>query len=111
MFAPRTNLGAQPSLESVLHDKEMIHEVDKRFTRWLLDCRISFNAVMSPFFQDMLDGVAGIGPGDIDADLYGGGSSGLYATSLDSSAQEGGNEGEDGPTKANLQQVLANFDD
>ncbi|RYR18324.1 hypothetical protein Ahy_B03g062941 [Arachis hypogaea] len=50
---------------------------------------------------------------DIDADLYqsGSGSSGLYAASLDSSAQEGGNEGEDHPTEADLQQVLANFDD
>ncbi|XP_025647851.1 uncharacterized protein [Arachis hypogaea] len=41
---------------------------------------------------------------DIDVDLYQscGGSSGLYAASLDSSAQEGGNEGEDNPTEANL---------
>ncbi|XP_057745498.1 uncharacterized protein LOC130963392 [Arachis stenosperma] len=50
---------------------------------------------------------------EIDADLYqsGGGSSGLYAASLDSSADQGGNEGEDHPTEADLQQVLANFDD
>ncbi|XP_057739940.1 uncharacterized protein LOC130957058 [Arachis stenosperma] len=50
---------------------------------------------------------------EIDADLYqsGGGSSGLYAASLDSSADQGGNEGEDHPTEANLQQVLADFDD
>ncbi|RYQ95189.1 hypothetical protein Ahy_B08g090248 [Arachis hypogaea] len=54
---------AQPSIKSVLQNKEAIHEVDKRFARWLLDCKIPFNAVMSPFFQDMLDGVAGIGPG------------------------------------------------
>ncbi|XP_015970635.1 uncharacterized protein LOC107494119 [Arachis duranensis] len=52
-------------------------------------------------------------PGDIDADLYQSddGSSGLYAASLNSSAQEGGNEGEDDPTEANLQQILADFDD
>ncbi|RYQ82424.1 hypothetical protein Ahy_B10g101018 [Arachis hypogaea] len=50
---------------------------------------------------------------EIDADLYqsGGGSSGLYAVSLDSSAQHSGNEGEDHPTEADLQQVLADFDD
>ncbi|RYR08387.1 hypothetical protein Ahy_B05g076053 [Arachis hypogaea] len=49
--------------------------------------------------------------GEIDADLYqsGGGSSGLYAASL-SSADQGGNEGEDHPTEADLQQVLADFD-
>ncbi|XLU67294.1 hypothetical protein S245_026347, partial [Arachis hypogaea] len=41
----------------------VLHEVDKQVARWLLDCRIPFNAVMSPFFQDMLDGVAHIGPG------------------------------------------------
>ncbi|XP_020964498.1 uncharacterized protein LOC107605127 [Arachis ipaensis] len=46
-----------------MQNKEAIHEVDKRFARWLLDCKIPFNAVMSPYFQDMLDGVAGIGPG------------------------------------------------
>ncbi|XP_025637033.1 uncharacterized protein [Arachis hypogaea] len=63
MFAPRTTPGAQPSIKSVLQNKEAIHEVDKRFARWLLDCKIPFNAVMSPYFQDMLDGVAGIGPG------------------------------------------------
>ncbi|XP_025634499.1 uncharacterized protein [Arachis hypogaea] len=63
MFAPRTTPGAQPSIKSVLQNKEAIHEVNKRFARWLLDCKIPFNAVMSPYFQDMLDGVAGIGPG------------------------------------------------
>ncbi|XLT71829.1 hypothetical protein S245_028939, partial [Arachis hypogaea] len=42
---------------------QAIHEVDKRFAQWLLDCKIPFNAVMSPFFQDMLDGIAGIRPG------------------------------------------------
>ncbi|RYR31632.1 hypothetical protein Ahy_B01g056475 [Arachis hypogaea] len=48
---------------------------------------------------------------EIDADLYqsGGGSSGLYGASL-SSADQGGNEGEDHPTEADLQQVLADFD-
>nr|XP_025648144.1 uncharacterized protein LOC112743146 [Arachis hypogaea] len=48
---------------------------------------------------------------EIDADLYqsGGGNSGLYAASL-SSADQGGNEGEDHPTEADLQQVLADFD-
>ncbi|XP_016196777.2 uncharacterized protein LOC107638121 [Arachis ipaensis] len=48
---------------------------------------------------------------EIDADLYqsGGGSSGLYAASL-SSADQGGNDGEDHPTEADLQQVLADFD-
>nr|XP_025653463.1 uncharacterized protein LOC112749428 [Arachis hypogaea] len=63
MFAPRTTPGSQPSLKSVFQNKEALHEVDKRVARWLLDCRIPFNAVMSPFFQDMLDGVAGFGPG------------------------------------------------
>ncbi|XLU57636.1 hypothetical protein S245_052284, partial [Arachis hypogaea] len=63
MFVPRTTPGAQPSLKSVLQNKEAIHEVDKWFAWWLLDCKVKFNVVMSPFFQDMLDGVAGIGPG------------------------------------------------
>ena len=47
----------------MFHNKEALHEVDKRVARWLLDCKIPFNAVMSPFFQDMLDGVVGFGPG------------------------------------------------
>ncbi|RYR12505.1 hypothetical protein Ahy_B04g070032 [Arachis hypogaea] len=61
LFAPRSTLGGQSSLKSVFQNKEALHEVDKRVARWLLDCRIPFNAVTSPFFQDMLDGVAGIG--------------------------------------------------
>ncbi|KAL4275418.1 hypothetical protein AHAS_Ahas20G0105200 [Arachis hypogaea] len=46
--------------------------------------------------------------GEIDVDLYqsGSGSSGLYAASLDSSAQQSGNEGEDHPTEADLQQCV-----
>ncbi|XP_052107488.1 uncharacterized protein LOC127740515 [Arachis duranensis] len=63
IFAPRTTPGSQKSLKSVFQNKEALHEVDKRVARWLLNCRIPFNAVMSPFFQDMLDGVAGFGPG------------------------------------------------
>ncbi|XP_025678204.2 uncharacterized protein [Arachis hypogaea] len=63
MFAPRTTPRSQPSLKSVFQNKEALHEVDKRVARWLSDCTIPFNAVMSPFFQDMLDGVAGIGLG------------------------------------------------
>ncbi|XP_020964006.1 uncharacterized protein LOC110265375 [Arachis ipaensis] len=50
-------------MKSVFQNKEALHEVDKRVARWLMDCRIPFNAVMSSFFQDMLDGVAGFGPG------------------------------------------------
>ncbi|XLV02557.1 hypothetical protein S245_016894, partial [Arachis hypogaea] len=63
MFVPRTTPGTQPSLKSVLKNKEAIHEVDKWFAWWILDCKILFNVVMLPFFQDMLDGVADIGPG------------------------------------------------
>ncbi|XP_052116655.1 uncharacterized protein LOC110279737 [Arachis duranensis] len=50
---------------------------------------------------------------EIDVDLYqsGSGSSGLYAASLDSSAEQDENEGENHPTEADLQQVLADFDD
>ncbi|XP_025693051.1 uncharacterized protein [Arachis hypogaea] len=50
---------------------------------------------------------------EIDVDLYqsGGGSSGLYAASLDSSAEQDGNEGENHPIEADLQQVLEDFDD
>ncbi|XP_016167467.1 uncharacterized protein LOC107609921 [Arachis ipaensis] len=63
MFVPRTTPESQPIMKSVFQNKEALHEVDKRVDRWLLDCRIPFYAVMSPFFQDMSDGVAGIGPG------------------------------------------------
>ncbi|RYR19059.1 hypothetical protein Ahy_B03g063733 [Arachis hypogaea] len=61
--------------------------------------------------QEVIPAASELKPGEIDADLYqsGGGSSGLYAASL-SSADQGGNEGEDHPTEADLQQVLADFD-
>ncbi|RYR03805.1 hypothetical protein Ahy_B06g083146 [Arachis hypogaea] len=60
--------------------------------------------------QEVIPAASELKLGEIDADLYqSGGGSGLYAASL-SSADQGGNEGEDHLTEADLQQVLVDFD-
>ncbi|XP_057719891.1 uncharacterized protein LOC130934329 [Arachis stenosperma] len=49
---------AQEEQQRTSSQQVVIHEVDKWFAQWLLDCKIPFNAVILPFFQDMLDCVA-----------------------------------------------------
>ncbi|KAL1358827.1 hypothetical protein AAHE18_04G061000 [Arachis hypogaea] len=62
-FKERTTTGSQPTLKSVLASKQVKHKVKLGLARWIIDARIPFNAVQSPYFQPVLDGVAAIGPG------------------------------------------------
>nr|XP_025692967.1 uncharacterized protein LOC112795242 [Arachis hypogaea] len=62
-FKERTTLGSQPALKSVLASKQVKHKVKLGLARWIIDARIPFNAIQSPYFQPALDGVAAIGPG------------------------------------------------
>ncbi|RYR39483.1 hypothetical protein Ahy_A09g045039 [Arachis hypogaea] len=50
---------------SQLPTKEVVGGDPKKKAKTIIPPMIPFNAVMSPFFQDMLDGVAGYGPGYI----------------------------------------------
>ncbi|XP_025625660.1 uncharacterized protein [Arachis hypogaea] len=62
-FKGRITPGSQPSLKSVLPSKQVVHKVKLGLARWIIDARIPFNAIQSPYFQPALDGVAVIGPG------------------------------------------------
>nr|XP_025641284.2 uncharacterized protein LOC112736163 [Arachis hypogaea] len=62
-FKERTMPGSQPALKSVLASKQVKHKVKLGLARWIIDARIPFNAIQSPYFQPALDGVAAIGPG------------------------------------------------
>ncbi|XP_057755423.1 uncharacterized protein LOC130974569 [Arachis stenosperma] len=62
-FKERTTTGSQPTLKSVLASKQVKHKVKLGLARWIIDARIPFNAIQSPYFQPALDGVAAIGLG------------------------------------------------
>ncbi|XP_052118773.1 uncharacterized protein LOC127748397 [Arachis duranensis] len=62
-FKGRTIPGSQPTLKSVLVSKQVVHKVKLGLAKWIIDVRIPFNAIQSPYFQPALDGVAEIGPG------------------------------------------------
>ncbi|XP_015961677.1 uncharacterized protein LOC107485655 [Arachis duranensis] len=61
-FKERTMPGSQLALKSVLASKQVKHKVKLGLARWIIDARIPFNAIQSPYFQPALDGVAVIGP-------------------------------------------------
>ena len=62
-FAPKTTLGAQPSIKSVLASKEKKRRVDMAVARWMYDACISINVVNSSYYQPMLNAIASYGPG------------------------------------------------
>ncbi|XP_073046060.1 uncharacterized protein [Primulina eburnea] len=62
-FAPRTTVGAQRSIKSVLISKEALLNVDMSIARFFYDTCIPINAVNSVYFQQMVDVIAAVGPG------------------------------------------------
>ncbi|XLR17368.1 hypothetical protein S83_045306, partial [Arachis hypogaea] len=62
-FKERTTPGSQPALKSILASKQVKQKVMLGLARWIIDARIPFNAIQSPYFQPALDGVAAIGLG------------------------------------------------
>ncbi|XP_072054248.1 uncharacterized protein [Arachis hypogaea] len=62
-FKERTTLGSQPTLKSVLASKKVVHKAKLGLAKWIVDARIPFNVIQSPYFQPALDGIAAIGPG------------------------------------------------
>ena len=61
-FAPRTTPGAQPSIKSVLVNKEKKRRVGMAVARWMYEACIPTNAVNSSYYQPMLNVVASYGP-------------------------------------------------
>lgn len=45
-------------------------KVDMAISKWIYDANVPFNVVNSPFFQRMLDVVAGIGPRQKGANIH-----------------------------------------
>ena len=62
-FAPRTTLGAQLGIKSVLATKEAKKRVDMAIARFMYNACIPLNAVNSNYYQPMLNAIASIGPG------------------------------------------------
>ncbi|RYR53528.1 hypothetical protein Ahy_A06g028692 [Arachis hypogaea] len=87
------------------------YDVEKQIKSLLKEIQTNKNKRKVSFSEEGGDEVEDAIDEAIAQEEHDDGSSGLYAASLNSSAQEGGNEGEDDPTEANLQQVLADFDD
>ncbi|GKV15487.1 hypothetical protein SLEP1_g26274 [Rubroshorea leprosula] len=62
-FAPRTTVGAQPSIRSALVGKDVVHNADLAIARFFFDTCLPINAINFPYFQPMLDAIAAIGSG------------------------------------------------
>jgi len=62
-FIPITTPGAQPSLKSVLQNKQIIEKCDKAIAKWMIDAPVSINAVNSTYYQPMIDAISSMSPG------------------------------------------------
>ena len=59
---PRTTPGAQPSLKSVLQNKQIVEKCDKAIAKWMIDASMPFNAVNSTYYQPMIDAISSMSP-------------------------------------------------
>ncbi|XP_058732906.1 uncharacterized protein LOC131604488 [Vicia villosa] len=62
-FMPRTTPRAQPTLKSVLQNKEVVEKCDLAIARWFIDSSVPFNAANSAYFQSMADALCSMSPG------------------------------------------------
>ncbi|KAL5180865.1 hypothetical protein HKD37_01G001917 [Glycine soja] len=62
-FMPRTIPEAQPSLKSILHNKQIIEKCDKAIAKWMIDALVSFNAINLAYYQPMIDAISSMSPG------------------------------------------------
>ncbi|XP_035542143.1 uncharacterized protein LOC118344831 [Juglans regia] len=69
-FAPRTTLGAQPSIKSSMCSNEMIVKVKMVVARWWYDSNLPFHVAQSKFYQPAIDALTAIGPGFKGPSLY-----------------------------------------
>ena len=59
----KDNSKSPTKFEKCFQIKEAIHDAKLKLGRWLIDSRIPFNAIQSPYFKDALNGIFGIGHG------------------------------------------------
>ncbi|KAL2668018.1 hypothetical protein AAZX31_01G125500 [Glycine max] len=69
-FMPRTIPEAQPSLKSVLHNKQIIEKCDKAIAKWMIDALVSFNAINLAYYQPMIDAISSMSPGYKATNFY-----------------------------------------
>ena len=61
-FIPITTPGAQPSLKSVLQNKQIVEKCDKAIAKWMIDASVPFNAINSTYYQPMIDAISSMSP-------------------------------------------------
>ena len=62
-FMPRTTPDAQPTIKSLLQNKEAVERCDLAMTKWMIDICALFNAINSKYYQCMIDAIANMGSG------------------------------------------------
>nr|KAJ0195147.1 hypothetical protein LSAT_V11C700368930 [Lactuca sativa] len=62
-FIKGINDPSQPTIKSTMQTKQKIHDVDLAIAMWFYDACVPMNACNSPYFQHMVDKIAGIGHG------------------------------------------------
>lgn len=62
-FIDRTTPGAQPTIKSVLKNKDVIEKCDLAISKWMIDSSVPFNAVNSTYYQPMIDVICSMGTG------------------------------------------------
>ncbi|KAH1087736.1 hypothetical protein GYH30_019022 [Glycine max] len=61
-FMPKTTPRAQPSLKSVLQNKQIVEKCDKVIAKWMIDASVPFNAINSTYYQPMIDAISSMSP-------------------------------------------------
>ena len=61
-FMPRITPEAQPSLKSVLQNKQIVEKCDKAIAKWMIDASVPFNAINSTYYQPMIDAISSMSP-------------------------------------------------
>jgi len=62
-FKPRTGLGDQPTVRSVLQEEAVKQKADLCMAKWFIAALVPFNASNSIFYQPMIDAVCAFGLG------------------------------------------------
>ncbi|KAL4562501.1 hypothetical protein LXL04_034707 [Taraxacum kok-saghyz] len=62
-FSKSVNDGAQPTIKSAMQSKAKLHDVDLAIAMFFYDACVPTNACNSPYYQHMVDKIAGIGHG------------------------------------------------
>ena len=62
-FMLRATSSAEPTITSLLQNKEAVERCDLAVAKWIIDVCVPFNAVNSKYYQCMIDAIVSMGPG------------------------------------------------